>query len=382
MKNKKILKITGGIILVIIIAIICLFVFKDKKTPTYIVTFDSAGGTAIEEQIIEEGALAKKPEDPEKEGYLFVDWLLDELRYDFNTQVNENITLTANWTEVPADKEMITITFNTDGGTIIANAIIEKGNKVEIPSNPVREGYTFIEWTLNGNIFDFETVVTENIELVAKWEKVIATKPNNIVNNNTNTNTNTDTDKIVIKTPTLSVGAGAKGYAELTTGLEGVYATEEGLNQVDGFELYEKSSNKYTKVNSWKVTIDVGESKTYVARAYAYNKSNAKVYSGYSNEIKLENNIETPILSVGAGAKGYAELTTGLEGVYATEDGLNQVDGFELYEKSENKYTKVDSWKVTIDVGESKTYVARAYAYNKSNAKVYSAYSNEVKIDN
>ena len=284
--------------------------------------------------------------------------------------------------------------------------VLTKDNPITTNANEDIENNTMNDTVDNtiANSADQETVLTdedattEEVVEPGESEENQTTEPtknntnnqniNTSNNNNNNSATNTgkneapkEEESIFVKAPTLSVGAGAQGYAELTTALEGAYVTEDSVKQVDGFELYEKNGNQYTKVDSWKITIDVGESKTYVARAYAYNKSNAKVYSAYSNEIKLRNDIATPTLSVGAGAQGYAELTTALEGAYVTEDSLKQVDGFELYEKNGNQYTKVDSWKITIDVGESKTYVARAYAYNKSNVKIYSGYSNELDIN-
>lgn len=185
-KNKKILLIIGVVILITIIVFLCLFAFKDKEKMTYIVTFDSKGGSGVSEQIIEEGSITEKPKDPVKDGYVFIEWLLDGKGYDFSNIINENITLIANWYEIVPEKEMITITFNTDGGTTIANSIIEKGNKVQIPENPTKEGYTFVEWQLANVKFDFETEVTEDIELVAKWEK---TEVTNDYTNKTITNT-------------------------------------------------------------------------------------------------------------------------------------------------------------------------------------------------
>jgi len=49
---------------------------------------------------------------------------------------------------------------------------------------------------------------------------------------------------------------------------------------------------------------------------------------------------------------------------------------YTLIHTSETEFVK----DVTVDVGESKTYVARVYTYNKSNKKIYSNYSNEIVI--
>ena len=183
-KKEKNLLIIGAIVLLIIISIICLFTFKGKEKTTYTVTFDSRGGTSIAEQEIEEGWAVSKPADPKKEGYIFVEWLLDGKSYNFNSIIDKNITLIASWKENTPGKELITIKFNTDGGTTIANAIIEKNSKLSKPTNPTKEGYTFVEWQLNGKTFNFETNLNANTELVAKWEK------NKNSSNNSGSNTN------------------------------------------------------------------------------------------------------------------------------------------------------------------------------------------------
>ena len=45
------------------------------------------------------------------------------------------------------------------------------GNTVSAVSTPVREGYTFDAWQVNGANYDFTTPVTGDIELVATWAK-------------------------------------------------------------------------------------------------------------------------------------------------------------------------------------------------------------------
>lgn len=64
----------------------------------YTVTFDSAGGTSIESQKVEIGACAVEPTpEPEKYGYYFMGWYLDDVRFDFSKPVSGDITLVARW---------------------------------------------------------------------------------------------------------------------------------------------------------------------------------------------------------------------------------------------------------------------------------------------
>ena len=143
---------------------------KYPETQKYTVTFNTDGGNEISSKEVNEGEKVEKPEDPTKEGYTFVKWQLNGEDYDFETAVTGNIELKAIWEKVIVK---YTVTFNTDGGNEISSKEVNEGEKVEKPEDPTKEGYTFVKWQLNGEDYDFETVVTGNIELKAVWEKVV-----------------------------------------------------------------------------------------------------------------------------------------------------------------------------------------------------------------
>ena len=72
---------------------------KPVNEEEYIVTFDTNGGSKIESQKVKFGYKANKPQDPTKDGYLFVDWV-DEYNdhWVFNGySITEDITLYAVW---------------------------------------------------------------------------------------------------------------------------------------------------------------------------------------------------------------------------------------------------------------------------------------------
>ena len=49
-------------------------------------------------QIVQAGETAIEPDVPSRQGYQFTDWYLDDTKYDFNTAVTGDMTLTAKWT--------------------------------------------------------------------------------------------------------------------------------------------------------------------------------------------------------------------------------------------------------------------------------------------
>lgn len=75
---------------------------KTLRTYDYrTVSFNSNGGSAVDEQIIAVNSKATEPTAPTREGYTFVRWLKDGASYDFSSNVTANIALTATWaTEV------------------------------------------------------------------------------------------------------------------------------------------------------------------------------------------------------------------------------------------------------------------------------------------
>ena len=63
----------------------------------FTVTFDSNGGSEVESQTVCFGEKAVQPDDPTLEGYLFLGWFLDGEKFDFETEVDANITLVAEY---------------------------------------------------------------------------------------------------------------------------------------------------------------------------------------------------------------------------------------------------------------------------------------------
>lgn len=102
---------------------------------TYVVTFNSNGGSAVSEQVIYAGDCAICPAAPVKENCVFENWYSDSslnTLYDFTAPVYQNITLYANWTDLNV---LITIddgdyadniVNRTITGTVSANIAISK----------------------------------------------------------------------------------------------------------------------------------------------------------------------------------------------------------------------------------------------------------------
>src|SRR5574344_218895 len=63
------------------------------------------------------------------------------------------------------------IVFDSNGGSDISTQYLAYNSTASIPSNPTKAGYTFQGWYLNNVKYSFNSAVTSNLILVAKWSK-------------------------------------------------------------------------------------------------------------------------------------------------------------------------------------------------------------------
>ena len=184
MKNKKtIIAIVSAIVLIAIIAIVAIIIMKNNKK--YTITFDTQGGNTIEAIEVKANETLVLPKNPEKEGYIFLHWVDEEDKpVSNNFKVTKDMKLIATWAE--PTQEVVTVSFNTDGGNTISSITVIKGEKITLPENPTKEGYNFKEWVYeNGEQFKTEAIIEENITLKAIWEKVEENKKETNKNNTT-----------------------------------------------------------------------------------------------------------------------------------------------------------------------------------------------------
>ncbi len=235
--KKRTIIIVIGVVL-IIACLVAYFIFANKK---YTITFDSDGGSVVEKQIVKRGEKVNKPTDPTRDGYIFIEWDLGSSIYDFSAKVTRNLILKAVWKEQEGGKVTYVVNFNTDGGNSVSNQIINKDGTITKPQDPVRDGYKFLGWYSNNVLFDFNTPVTTNLELVAKWEKA---KDNSTTATTTTTKKNDTTSSTTKKTTTKK-----NDTTNTTTTKKTTTTTTEAKKYTVKFD-----SNGGSKVSSKEVT--------------------------------------------------------------------------------------------------------------------------------
>ena len=127
--------------------------YEEVKS-TYTVTFVDWNGTVLKTQTIEEGSSATAPTNPTRDGYEFTGW--DK---DFSN-ITANVTITAQYSI-----KTYTVTFKDDDGTTLKTQTVNHGSNATAPSNPSKEGYTFIGWNVSfDNITSDLTVTAQYIK--------------------------------------------------------------------------------------------------------------------------------------------------------------------------------------------------------------------------
>lgn len=145
----------------------------------YTISFESNGGTSVDDITQNYATNVTAPANPAKTGYSFGGWYSDNALknpYTFTTVPAYDFTLYAKW-----DLVDYSITYNLDGGTnsngnpgkyTITDATI-------VLSDPTKTGYTFVGWYADSLHQEAKTEIASgsygDIELFAKWEIITYT---------------------------------------------------------------------------------------------------------------------------------------------------------------------------------------------------------------
>ena len=132
------------------------------------INYDLVGASGTIKTEIDKGSIPIKPKNPEKFGYTFKYWSINNNEYNFDTPLYEDTVIKANF---EANK-YVRVSFNTDGGNTIKSAILLEGEKLTELPIPKKENYTFKYWSYNDIEFDINTKIDKDITLIAIYEKI------------------------------------------------------------------------------------------------------------------------------------------------------------------------------------------------------------------
>ncbi|MFV0395516.1 MAG: InlB B-repeat-containing protein [Coprobacillaceae bacterium] len=173
---------------------ITLYAIWDQPVSTYQVTYmgnENTGGVVpLDTNLYQNGntvtVLGKNTLF--RDDYTFTGWNtepngsgIDYAANDTFVMGTSGVTLYAQWSTIPAPAIQYIVLFESNGGTIVPSQTVLKGTTATVPTNPTKEGYTFVGWYSDSNLttsYNFNTPVMNNITLYAKWNKVTEpTKP-------------------------------------------------------------------------------------------------------------------------------------------------------------------------------------------------------------
>lgn len=122
----------------------------------YKATFKDHDGTELKVSTVDYLTSAEAPVNPERTGYTFSGWDTSFDAITKDTIINAIYTI-----------NQYTISFNTQGGTLIANRTQDFNTNVSLPEPPTKEGYLFNGWC---QVLP-NTMPAEDIILNARWLK-------------------------------------------------------------------------------------------------------------------------------------------------------------------------------------------------------------------
>ena len=130
------------------------------------INFNSNGGSPVNPIVDYYGSELELPV-PSREGHQFVGWQDSEGNFVTSVIVpHDDITLKAVW-----EANIYTVIFDSKGGSYIPPITAKYGTKITMPIVPVKVGYNFAGWYLDGEFYVLDSIPARNITLEAVWNQ-------------------------------------------------------------------------------------------------------------------------------------------------------------------------------------------------------------------
>lgn len=170
--------------------------------------------------------------------------------------------------ETPKPEKYYTVTFDVDGEK--ESVSVKEGEKASEKEAPQKEGYTFLGWYLEDQKYDFETPVSTDITLCAKWEKNETPTPDPLPDIDPKPEPKPDpkpTPSETIQAPQI---VSVKSIAKKK--ITAVQITVEAVQGATGYQIYRKKGSKVTMIGQTSGTVfldqnPVSGTSSYYAKA-------------------------------------------------------------------------------------------------------------------
>ncbi len=156
------------ILIFILIFIVSIFISSIYYNDKHSVCFETGSEDDILTQFVDKNGTVKEPLEPTKEGFIFKEWQLNGETFDFETQIDKDIILTAEWIK----EEYVTVNFSTNTNEVFEKIKLLKGDTIKELPVSIKEEYEFLGWYLNDELYENQEI-NSDVVLVAKYEKII-----------------------------------------------------------------------------------------------------------------------------------------------------------------------------------------------------------------
>jgi len=277
-----------------------------------------------------------------------------------------------------------TVEFDTKGGSEVTSQEVKFMKKIDKPANPTKDGFVFDNWYYDNTVFDFDTKITKDMTIEARWIEEGSEGTYTIT---FDTNGGSAVQKLSVKkdgTITKPSDPTREGYKFIGWEYQGetwdfTKPVKENMTLVATWEKIEDGENvkvESIKLSNTSVTLKVGATKKITATINPKNASNTTITWTSSN---------TKIATVdkNGNIKGIKE---GTATITATIDGVKATVKVTVTGTSTVSVTgvNVNKTNLTLKVGAKETITATVNPTNATNKNVSWTSSNTavVTVDN
>lgn len=300
---------------------------SEIELPEYTVEF-YVENTIYDTQKVISGNKLNKPADPIKEELIFSGWYVDGEKWMFSSGVvTSDMKLYAEFTDDKKDEitDKYTVEYYIDD-KLHNKETVSSGSKLNKPNDPVKEGFTFLGWYVDGEKWLFSSgIVTSDMKLIATFDE--------------------EEEEIIPGIEPVYQGMSIEGSSTFNINRKNKGNFKDSIDDILGVITTEKVEYFAQKDEKFNIIVHLYNPSRYEILSFTLND-----YKYQSYEFKEGSNSEELIIEVDAGSiSGLKEYTI---------DAIKYIDGTEI------KDVKMDGEK-TIKAGIKYENVPVATEYNK-----------------